>query len=236
MKYLRIIASLSLLTASAAYAGVSSTVTAINDYDFRGISLSAKDPAIQASLDYAHDSGFYIGAWASNADFGPGFDVDFELDLYAGFAKTLDSGLGYSAGVVYYQWPGGEYPSGGGLDYAEFFVGMNYKMFSTKLWYSNNYSGLKADGYYFEGNLAVPLPHNFTLNTHAGYSFGDYWSKLTGDKPLDWSVGVGYTAGKFNLALKYVDTDTDVVVKDDAFNNEGRVIFSVATTFPWASK
>ena len=33
--------------------------------------------------------------------------------------------------------------------------------------------------------------------------------------------------------MKYVDTDADVEVTDDAFNNEGRVIFTVATTFPW---
>ncbi len=44
---------------------------------------------------------------------------------------------------------------------------------------------------------------------------------------------MGYTAGKFNFALKYVDTDSDVKVTSDAFNNEGRVIFTVATTFPW---
>jgi hypothetical protein len=45
---------------------------------------------------------------------------------------------------------------------------------------------------------------------------------------------VGYAAGKFNLGLRYVDTDGDVKVTSDAFNNEGRVIFSIATTFPWA--
>ena len=54
------------------------------------------------------------------------------------------------------------------------------------------------------------------------------------DDQIDYSVGVGYTIGKFNLALKYVDTDSDVVVTTDEFNNEGRVIFTVATTFPWS--
>ncbi len=37
----------------------SSTWTAVSDYDFRGFSQSAKDPALQASADYAFaDSGF----------------------------------------------------------------------------------------------------------------------------------------------------------------------------------
>ena len=62
----------------------------------------------------------------------------------------------------------------------------------------------------------------------------DYWDEI-GDETIDYSLGVGYTINKFNLALKYVDTDTDAVVRDDVFNNEGRVIFTIATTFPWSN-
>lgn len=240
MNRLRYCVALGLLgCTSGAFAEVSSTVTLTNDYDFRGISLSAKDPAVQASLDYAHDSGFYVGTWASNADFGPGFDVDYEVDLYAGFTGGAEDGLGWSAGIVYYMWPGGQYPEGSGLDdldYPEIFAGLSYGMFSGKVWYSNDYSATDEDGYYFEGNVAVPLPANFTLNLHAGYSVGDYWKDINGDEPLDYSVGVGYTMGHFNLNLKYVDTESDVIIKDDAFNNEGRVIFTIATTFPWANE
>ncbi|HEY0683296.1 MAG TPA: TorF family putative porin [Steroidobacter sp.] len=54
------LAAMSLLTLSAAAnAGVSSTWTLVSDYDFRGITQSAQDPAVQASLDYAYDSGWY---------------------------------------------------------------------------------------------------------------------------------------------------------------------------------
>ena len=240
MNKLRCYLALGLLgCSSGAFAEVSSTVTLINDYDFRGISLSAKDPALQASVDYANDSGFNAGVWASNADFGPGYDVDYEVDLYAGFSGGAEDGLGWSAGIVYYMWPGGQYPASTGfddLDYPEIFAGLTYGMFSGKAWYSNDYSATDEDGYYFEGNVSVPLPANFTLNLHAGYSVGDYWKDVNGDEPLDYSVGVGYTTGHFNLNLKYVDTESDVITKSDAFNNEGRVIFSIATTFPWANE
>src|SRR6187200_2427346 len=67
MRHVRILAAFGLLVAAAAAnAQVSSTVTLTSDYDFRGFSQSATDPAIQASLDYAHESGWYVGAWASN--------------------------------------------------------------------------------------------------------------------------------------------------------------------------
>ena len=56
--------------AATANAEVSSTITVASDYDFRGITQTARDPALQASLDWAAESGLYVGAWASNVDFG----------------------------------------------------------------------------------------------------------------------------------------------------------------------
>jgi uncharacterized protein (TIGR02001 family) len=73
------------LSAVAANAEITGTVTAVSDYDFRGITQTAQDPALQGSIDYAHDSGFYIGAWASNVDFGDCCDENIEVDLYTGF-------------------------------------------------------------------------------------------------------------------------------------------------------
>ena len=70
------IKTMALVTGLLALSGVSqaqfsSTWTAVSDYDFRGFSQSAKNPALQGSADYAFgDSGFSIGAWASNVDFG----------------------------------------------------------------------------------------------------------------------------------------------------------------------
>lgn len=85
MRRLRALVSEMALLTGTAHAGVSGTVTATNDYDFRGISQSATDIALQGSLDWAHDSGFFLGAWASNVDFsspGADFKEDIEVDLY----------------------------------------------------------------------------------------------------------------------------------------------------------
>jgi uncharacterized protein (TIGR02001 family) len=235
-----------LAVAGAAQAGVTSTWTATNDYDFRGNSQSAKDPAIQASLDYAADSGWYVGAWASNIDFAvdtsTGYDdPDFELDVYGGYTKTLESGWAYDFGVVGYT-----YPQESDFTYLEGYASIAKDWFKAKIWYSPEFAGKAAkdssraagngssvSAWYLEANATIPLPQNFSIAAHAGYSTGDYWDNVFGDDQFDWSLGVGYTAGKFNFGLKYVDTDSDTVFKTDAFNNEGRVIFTVATTFPW---
>ena len=62
------IKTLALVTGLLAISGVSqaqfsSTWTAVSDYDFRGVSQSGKDPALQANADYAFgDSGFSVDA------------------------------------------------------------------------------------------------------------------------------------------------------------------------------
>lgn len=233
MRNLRILAAFGLLgAATAANAGVTSTWTLTNDYDFRGNSQSAKDPAVQGSVDYAAESGWYLGAWGSNVDFGEA-DVDLEVDVYTGFSGSSEGGLGYDVGVVYYA-----YPDESDFNYIEAYGSISKDWFKGKLWYSNDFGGDATSGdtpaWYVEANGTFPLPANFSLLAHVGYSLGDYWDDL-GDETLDYSIGVGYTLNQFNLALKYVDTDTDVVVQDDVFNNEGRVIFTFATTFPWSN-
>ena len=148
----------------------------------------------------------------------------------AGFTGGED--LVYDVGIVYYA-----YPQEGDFDYIEIYGSLAKDWWKTKLWYSNDFGGDSTSGdtaaWYLEGNATIPLPADFSILLHAGYSTGDFWDDVYGDDLIDYSVGVGYTAGKFNLALKYVDTDSDVEVTSDAFNNEGRVVFTVATTFPW---
>jgi uncharacterized protein (TIGR02001 family) len=239
MRQVRILATLGLLAAAGAvHAEVSSTWTLTNDYDFRGASQSAKDPAVQASIDYANESGFYVGAWASNVDFGDA-DVDYEVDLYAGFSGGDEEGLGWDAGIVYYA-----YPDDSDINYPEIYGKINYGMFSGALFYSNDYVGSSEGAFYVSGDLSVPLPQNFSVIAHAGYSFGDFWDEPEPGAPstdyIDWSVGVGYTVGHFDMALKWVDTTLDDddfgFSDDDVFNTEGRAIFTISTTFPWGEE
>ena len=44
---------------------LSFNVGVVTDYRYRGISQSSRNPAVQVGADYAHKSGFYIGAWHS---------------------------------------------------------------------------------------------------------------------------------------------------------------------------
>jgi len=214
--------------ASVANAQFSSTITATNDYDFRGFSQSAKDPALQASADYAFgESGWAIGAWASNVDFDN--DADVELDLYGGYTGTINDNASWNAGLVYYAYPGSDDVD----DYWEAYVGLALGPVGLKQWYSDDLYNLGDSAFYTEANASFPIGgETFSILAHLGYSYGDAFD-TAGDDVLDYSIGVGASFYNFDFALKWVDTDTDLEVTDDVLNNEGRVIFTVATTLPW---
>ncbi len=245
MRKMQLAAATGLMALSvAANAGVTSTWTLASDYDFRGITQSAQDPAVQASLDYSHDSGWYIGAWASNVDFcasaNPScLDADYEVDLYTGFSGTTgEDGLGWDVGLIYYTYEESDY------NYPEIYASLSKQWFKAKVWYSNDFGGDTTAGdtpaYYLEANATVPLPANFSALAHVGYSGGDYWKDLdragTGREYVDYAIGVGYVMGKFNFALKWVD-GSDLKESDgtpnDAFSSEARAVLTVGTTFPW---
>ena len=88
MKKTLIATAVMAATSTAALADITGNVAMTSDYVFRGISQTDNQMAIQGGLDYAHESGIYVGTWASNVspDFfnGAGNDPQIELDLYGG--------------------------------------------------------------------------------------------------------------------------------------------------------
>ncbi len=234
MQNVRVLAALGMLGfVGAANAEVSATVTATNDYIFRGISQSAEDPALQASVDYGNESGWYVGAWGSNVDFGPDdpADAGIEIDLYTGFAGETAAGMGWDVGITYYA-----YPDESDYNYPEIYGKLSYGIFSGGLFYSNDWVNQGEDAMYLNAGVSVPFADSFTFNASAGYSFGDAFDDT---EYMDYSIGVGYTLNQFELGLSWIDTDLDegeaLFSDSDVFNSEGRVVFTIATTFPWGS-
>jgi len=209
----------------------------VSDYDFRGVTQSGKDPALQASADYAFgDSGFSMGAWASNIDFGN--DEDIEVDLYANYVGKINDTFSWTAGGTWYEYPSGDAQDG----YPEVYVGFNAGDFSMKQWYSWDYGAGGSDSFYTEANYTASITDNFNLAFHAGYFFGDApdaLAELVGESNgdvFDYAVQANYTAGSFTIFAKFTGTDASggLKVPDDVFNNEPRFLVGVTTTFPWS--
>lgn len=214
---------------------VTGSISATTDYRFRGLSQSNKDPAAQASININHESGLYIGTWVSTLDDQtslPGYG-DAEVDLYAGFTKTLDNGFGFDAGLLYYYYPDAPDPYAGAkndTDWFEPYASVNYTLGPVNVKVGGNYSWAGQDGLggddslYLYSNLAVSVPTTpIKLLGHIGRSkgsLGAYNLDAMDDSYLDWSLGAEVTQQGFTLGVQYVDTDiTSARIGGTRFNS-----------------
>ena len=62
----------------------SPATSASGGYVFRGIRQTWGNLALQGGVDYAHESGFYAGAWLSNTSGNLYANANIEVDLYGG--------------------------------------------------------------------------------------------------------------------------------------------------------
>jgi uncharacterized protein (TIGR02001 family) len=89
-----------LVATTTTQAEVSASANVASSYLWRGQNLSNGAAAVSGSLDYAHESGVYTGAWVSSGDVALGT----EYDLYVGFAGEAGD-LSYDVGYVGYIYP-----------------------------------------------------------------------------------------------------------------------------------
>src|SRR5690606_33939082 len=106
------------LMAADAESSTTGNVTVVNDYLFRGLSQTNRDPALQAGLEYDHASGWYVGGWGSSISWlsdtsAPGVRVSssVELDVYAGYRAKVGDDWTLDGGLYEYYYPG-SYPHG----------------------------------------------------------------------------------------------------------------------------
>ena len=76
------------------------TLAATSEYMFRGIE-SSEGAAVQGSLNYAHETGFYASVWGSNVDETLG---STEVDVYGGWTGDV-GGVTVDVGAIQYLFP-----------------------------------------------------------------------------------------------------------------------------------
>jgi len=218
------------VAATAAQADITFTPAVVSDYDFRGVSQNATDPAVQLGVDTTSGP-IHVGAWTSQVNFGGGSST--EIDWVADYTFGGEDSVKWNSGIVYYTYPGGS-------SYPEVWFMGTMGWFSAAVRYSHDYFNSSQDAAYVEGNLAFPIGDSgFALTAHYGVSDGQFWAGYNNGGYSDYSIGATATLGKFNLALKWVDNDIDaddplsIYTEEDANNTEDRVILSVSTTLPW---
>lgn len=223
MKLKHFVAGVALLSSPAAFAGATANVGAFSEYMFRGIAQTG-GAAVQGGLDYAHDSGLYVGTWASNIGFGGGTEQDF----YGGFSGKV-GGLGFDVGALYYWYPE-EDESASELSTLEFYGGLILGPVTVKYYYSDEANFFIGDGAaqeasYLTGSLALPLTKSLNFTANLGYYSGDeierFLDALAGspqgeDEYFDYGVGLAKSIdGGYTATFQYIATDIDATGADD---------------------
>lgn len=215
---------------------ISGSTTLVSDYRFRGVSLSGGDPAIQGGVTVAHDSGFYIGTWASSIDDGgTDFYGDAEVDLFGGWSGNVAEGIGLDAGLLYYA-----YPTNAGAVDAEYFepyatVSGDLGPVQAKLGinYAWDQKALADDSLYVHAELSSGIPTTpVTVSAHLGYTDGAFAPTLlagTGDDTaFDWSFGASATVlGSLTLGASYVGVQGPSI---EGFTDD-TLVFSIGASF-----
>lgn len=183
---------------------ISWSVAATSDYVFRGASQTDEGPALQAGLTYTAPAGFYVGAWASNVDFGSG-GPNVELDTYIGYNTDLgDEFVNLDVMLNRYNYLGG---NGSDLAYNELIGKLTFGgVVSLSAGYTNDVWASGEDGWYLGAGAAIPLPSDYSLNVNVGQSMFD---SSVARNYLDYGVSVSKSWGNVGVSLGYVGTSRD---------------------------
>lgn len=189
-----------------AQADVTGTLAATSEYMFRGIETS-EGAAVQGSLNYAHETGFYATAWGSNIDETLGSS---ELDVYGGWSGdvgpvTLDVGA-----IQYLFLETNEDNAIDNLDYLELYGGVSIAGITTKVYLTNDFFNTDEDGIYATASYAFPIKDDLTLTPQVGYSEGDGVDQIIGDSYFDYSLTLtkALKAG-FGASFAVINTTLD---------------------------
>ena len=201
---------------------LSYNIGVVTEYRYRGISQSSRNPAVQIGADYAHKSGFYIGAWHStiqwitdNSSYAPAATVKGagELDIYGGYKGEIAKDFSYDVGGLYYLYAGNNYakvPGGVNANTFEVYGALTYGQFTAK--YSHGLTNLfgnansKGSGY-LEVSGTFDLGTGLSLTPHFGRQTV---SHLRMASYSDYSLTLGKDFGNgVSVSAALAGTDAD---------------------------
>ena len=185
---------------------ISGSIAATSNYVWRGITQTLDDPAVQAGVTFAHESGFYAGFWGSNINFGDA-EADLEMDLFLGYGGSITEGLTYDLNYTYYAYPGT--PGSWNYDFMEFPASLKYSFdagsVGAKAAYSPAFFGDTGDAFYLGGNVTFALVDCLSVSGNVGKQWLD-------DDTLNYvhyDFGLTATVENVSFDLRWIATDID---------------------------
>ncbi len=213
---------------------VTANVALTSEYRFRGVDLSGGELAVQGGFDVAHESGFYVGTWASSLDETTVGYGSTELDIYGGWSGDLSEGVSADVGVIRYMYPDAGL---GDFDYTEFYASVGFTFGPAEATvgaaYAPDQDSLgSTDNIYVYTDLGIGIPDTpVTVTGHLGYTDG-FLTFTNDSKAFDWSIGAeaAIPSTPLSLSVAYVGADGDIIAPAYDFVDDA-VVFTLSASF-----
>lgn len=182
----------------------SGSATLASEYVFRGQALSDGNPALQAGIDYDHDSGLFLGAWASTVDLvSPSGRRDTELDYYVGWHFSGESRFSAALSLVHYTYPG--QTTSFDYDYTEILATATWDgRYSLEFGYADDVYGFGVSARHVELRADWPLHNAWVMSAGLGVNDLD---NLGSSRYVFGDVGVSARFSRLMLDLRWYDNE-----------------------------
>ena len=206
------------ITDGEAHHKLKSNIGLVSDYVSRGLSETWGKPAIQASAEFEHTSGWYLGVWGSNVSTNLYPGGSLELELTAGYEQEAIANVSVAGELTYYLFPGANFSKGicqwtracpsqsfNTLE-GRFLLRWKWLTAASSLAITDYFGDAVSSGYqgssrgttYWEldANPRLPVSEGWSLISHIGYT--RYTTRLAAPRFVngvdpsywDWKLGV----------------------------------------------
>ena len=219
---------------------LSANVSVANNYIWRGLTQTTNEPAVSGGIDYASDSGFYAGTWASNVQYAADDVYSYEHDVYFGYAGEAGD-ISYDVGYLYYN-----YDDVAEYDFGEIYGTIGYGGFSVSLYvlanteadeklYDEDSMVIGELDFDFGSTTYISLDYGFALESgteiglHVGSHQGDFSESFNGvpGDYRDFNVSIA----KDGFAFMISTTDLDDSGADATDNDSIKYTVSYSVDF-----
>lgn len=221
-------------TASVAHADGewSANAAVSNNYIWRGLTQSNNETAVSGGIDYADESGFYVGTWVSNVSYAADDNFSYEHDVYLGFSGEAGK-ITYDVGYLYYN-----YDDAAEFDFGEVYGSIGIGGFTFGINVLANTEADEAPGQdfgfgeatYIYADYAFEISEGLELAFHVGRHAGDFNEAFNGvpDDYTDYNISL--SKGGFSFMISDTDTD-DFGPEDNLDNDEVKFVIGYSMDF-----
>ena len=202
-----------MLVSAPSYADLTANASVTSNYLWRGLTQSINEAAVQGGVDYASDSGFYVGTWTSNVAYDSDDAYSYEHDMYFGFSGEAE-GFSYDVGYLYYN-----YDKNAGYDFGEVYGSLGFGNFGLTGYFLANAEPDEAPGedfgafgtYYLSADYTIPMASGAEVGLHMGYHDGDFAKSFNGvtDSYFDFNVSIAKDGFSFLVSQTSLGSDDD---------------------------